>query len=145
MVEVDPATGEEEGATFEEEYPLEDLTITTSDYMAKVSVPDFRKAWEAMGNESEVLQKFALQYRKVEDAVTAVLDFLGMQPCDGTAVVKPTGKPHMLHLSGVFVTGQQVLCRAQIAQPNDAGQCVLKVAVRSPEMDVSSMVADCIQ
>ena len=145
VVEVDPATGEEEGATFEEEYPLEDLTITTSDYMAKVSVPDFRKAWEAMGNENEVLQKFALQYRKVEDAVTAVLDFLGMQPCDGTAVVKPTGKPHMLHLSGVFVTGQQVLCRAQIAQPNDAGQCVLKVAVRSPEMDVSSMVADCIQ
>ena len=113
--------------------------------MAKVTVPDFRKAWETMGNESEVLEKFALQFRKVEDAVSAVLDFLGMQPCDGTAVVKQTGKPHMLHLSGVFVTGQQVLSRAQIALPNDSGQCVLKIAVRSPDAEVSRMVADCIQ
>ena len=145
VVEVDPATGEEEGATFEEEYPLEDLDIATSDFMAKVSVPDFRKAWESMGNESEVLEKFALQFRKVEDAVSAVLDFLGMQPCDGTAVVKQTGKPHMLHLSGVFVSGQQVLSRAQIALPNESGQCVLKIAVRSPDMEVSRMVADCIQ
>jgi coatomer protein complex subunit gamma len=145
VVEVDPATGEEEGATFEEEYPLEDLTITTSDFMAKVSVPDFRKAWEALGNENEVLEKFALQYRRVEDAVAAVLDFLGMQPCDGTAAVKPTGKPHMLHLSGVFVSGEQVLSRAQIALPNESGQCVLKIAVRSPETEVSRIVADCIQ
>eukprot|EP00977_Amphora_coffeiformis_P029594 scaffold41745_cov176-Amphora_coffeaeformis.AAC.8 len=145
VVEVDPATGEEEGATFEEEYPLEDLEIATSDFMAKVSVPDFRKAWEDMGNESEVLEKFALQFRKVEDAVTAVLDFLGMQPCDGTAAVKPTGKPHMLHLSGVFVSGQQVLSRAQIALPNESGQCILKIAVRSPDGDVSRMVADCIR
>ena len=145
VVEVDPATGEEEGATFEEEYPLEDLEIATADFMAKVSVPDFRKAWEDMGNEGEVLEKFALQYRKVEDAVTAVLDFLGMQPCDGTATVKPTGKPHMLHLSGVFVSGQQVLSRAQIALPNESGQCILKIAVRSPDGDVSRMVADCIR
>ena len=86
-----------------------------------------------------------LQLNKMEDAVAAVLDFLGMQPCDGTAVVKPTGKPHMLHVSGVFVSGQQVLSRAQIALPNDSGQCVLKIAVRSPDPEVSRMVTDCIR
>jgi coatomer protein complex subunit gamma len=143
VVPVDPATGDEEGDPFEEEYPLEDLEISTSDFMAKVSVPDFRKAWETLGNENEVLEKFALQFKSMEEAVTAVIDFLGMQPCDGTATVNP-GKPHMLHLSGVFVTGQQVLSRAQITMQN-AGGVILKIAVRSPDAAVSRMVADCIR
>jgi len=147
VVGVDPATGEEEGDSYEEEYPLEDLEIATSDFMAKVTVPDFRKAWETMGNENEVLEKFALQFKKTEDAVAAVIDFLGMQPCDGTASLKPNagGKPHMLHMSGVFVGGQQVLARAQIAMQGENGGVVLKIAVRSGEADVSRMVADCIR
>jgi coatomer protein complex subunit gamma len=147
VVQVDPATGEEEGDTFEEEYPMEDLEITTSDFMAKVTVPDFRKAWEVAGNENEVLEKFALQFKKMEDALAAIGDFLGMQPCDGTGSVKPGagGKPHMLHLSGVFVTGQQVLARAQVAMQGESGGVVLKIAVRSDDATVSRIVADCIR
>jgi len=147
VVEVDPATGEEEGGTFEEEYPLEDLEINTSDFMAKVTVPDFRKGWETVGNGNEVLEKFALQFKKMDEAVSAIVNFLGMQPCDGTGALKPDNtngaKPHMLHMSGVFVTGSQVLARAQIAmQPT--GGVVLKIAVRSDDEAVSRMVADCI-
>jgi len=149
VVQVDPATGEEEGDAFEEEYPLEDLEIATSDFMAKVTVPDFRKAWETMGNDNEVLEKFALQFKKMEDAVAAVIEFLGMLACDGTGAVKPnaaTGaKPHMLHLSGVFVSGQQVLARAQIAMQGENGGVVLKIAVRSEDATVSRLVADCIR
>jgi coatomer subunit gamma len=135
VMTVDPMSGEEEGDTFEEEYPLENLEITTADFMAKVAVPDFRKAWEATGNDkdNEVVEKF----------------FLGMQPCDGTASIKPTtgpGKPHLLHLSGVFVAGQQVLARAQIAmQGENSSTVILKIAVRSSDAIVSRMVADCIR
>lgn len=147
VVEVDPATGEEEGGTFEEEYPLEDLEISTSDFMAKVTVPDFRKAWETLGNGNEVLEKFALQFKKMEDAVAGVVSSLGMQPCDGTGKLKPDNangaKPHMIHMSGAFVSGSQVLARAQVAmQPT--GGVVLKIAVRSDDEAVSRMVADCI-
>ena len=147
VMQVDPATGEEEGMPFEEEYPLEDFEIATADFMAKVSVPDFRKAWETVGNAGEVLEKFALQFKNLEDAVTAVIDFLGMQPCDGTASIKPNAgnKPHMLHLSGVFVSGQQVLARAQIAMQGENAGVVLKIAVRSEDEAVSRMVADCIR
>jgi len=148
VVQVDPATGEEEGDTFEEEYPLEDLEIATSDFMAKVPVPDFRKSWENVGNANEVLEKFALQFKRLEDAVVAVVDFLGMQPCDGTGSVKPNagGKPHMLHMSGVFVSGQQVLARAQVAmQGENSSNVILKIAVRSDDGAVSRMVADCIR
>mmetsp|Transcript_14581 Transcript_14581/g.35445 ORF Transcript_14581/g.35445 Transcript_14581/m.35445 type:complete len:947 (-) Transcript_14581:1150-3990(-) len=146
VVQVDPATGEEEGDTFEEEYPLENLQISTSDFMAKVTVPDFRKAWETAGNANEVLEKFALQFKRMEDAISAIIDFLGMQPCDGTGQIKPNavGKPHMLHMSGVFVSGQQVLARAQIAMQEGSG-VILKIAVRSDDEGVSRSVADCIQ
>ena len=83
----------------------------------------------------------------MEDAVNSIIDFLGMQPLDGTAAVQPGGKPHMLHMSGVFVGGQQVLARAQIAMQgeNGGGGVILKIAVRSDDADVSRMVADCIR
>jgi coatomer subunit gamma len=149
VMTVDPMTGDEEGDTFDEEYPLENLEITTADFMAKVAVPDFRKAWEVTGNENEVLEKFALQFKRLEDAVVSVIDILGMQPCDGTASIKPNtgpGKPHLLHLSGVFVSGQQVLVRAQVAmQGENNSNVVLKIAVRSSDSVVSRMVADCIR
>eukprot|EP00591_Stephanopyxis_turris_P008575 CAMPEP_0195517586 /NCGR_PEP_ID=MMETSP0794_2-20130614/11021_1 /TAXON_ID=515487 /ORGANISM="Stephanopyxis turris, Strain CCMP 815" /LENGTH=941 /DNA_ID=CAMNT_0040646409 /DNA_START=44 /DNA_END=2869 /DNA_ORIENTATION=+ len=146
VVQVDPATGEEEGDTFQEEYPLEDLEIATSDFMAKVSVGDFRRSWETVGNAHEVLEKFALQFKKLDDAVSAVIGYLGMNACDGTAVVKTNngGKPHMLHLSGVFVGGRAVLARAQLSLDPNAG-VILKIAVRSEDESVSRLVADCIQ
>jgi len=147
VVEVDPATGEEEGGSFEEEYPLEELEITTSDFMAKVTVPDFRKAWETVGNGNEVLEKFALQFKKMDEGLAAIVNLMGMQPCDGTGKLKPENsngaKPHMLHMSGAFVSGSQVLARAQVAmQPS--GGIVLKIAVRSDNETVSRVVADCI-
>lgn len=148
IVQVDPKSGEDESEPFDEEYPLEELEIATSDFMAKVSVPDFRKSWEEVGNDNEVLEKFALQFKKQEDAVGAVIEFLGMQPCDGTGHIKAGDsgkKPHMLHLSGVFVGGRSVLARAQVAATGDASGVLLKIAVRSDDANVSRMVADCIR
>ena len=148
VVQVDPVSGEEEGDKFDEEYPLEDLEVGTADFMAKVTVPDFKKAWQTVGDTNEVLEKFALQFKTLEEAVTAVVAFLGMQPCDGTGNVKAItpGKPHMLHLSGVFVGGQQVLARAQIVMQSENGSgVILKIAVRSDDASVSRMVADCIR
>jgi len=146
VVQVDPVSGEPEGDTFPEEYPLEDLGIATSDFMAKINVGDFRRSWEQIGNGNEVLEKFALQFKSVEEAVSAVIEFLGMQPCDGTETVKTSssGKPHMLHLSGMFVGNMSVMVRAQIGKdPSNTG-VILKIAVRSDDSDVSRMVADCI-
>ena len=148
VIQVDPKSGEDESDPFDEEYPLEELELSTSDFMAKVAVPDFRLAWEQVGNENEVLEKFALQFKKQDDAVAAVIDFLGMQPCDGTGHIKAGEggkKPHMLHLSGVFVGGMNVLARAQVAASGDASGVLLKIAVRSDDPAVSRMVADCIR
>lgn len=148
VVQVDPSTGEVEGDEdgYEEEYPLEALELGTNDFMSKVFVGDFRRAWEEVGNAGEVLEKFALQFKKLEDAVTAVIDFLGMNPVDGTRTVPHGDGPkrtHTLHMCGKFVGNVTVLARAQL-QTDDASGVVLKLAVRSDDKEVSQMVAECI-
>lgn len=152
VVQVDPATGEAESEPFEEEYPLEDLVLTSADYMAKVAVPDFRKAWEVTGNGNESMSKYALQYKTYSDCASAVTAMLGMQACDGTGVIKTLPgvggeddtKPHMMHLSGTFIGGVTVLARAQMVKQG-AAQVLLKIAVRSSDEAVTSMVIDCIR
>lgn len=67
------------------------------------------------------------QFKQLGEAILAVIDYLGMQPCDGTAAVGKAGTTtHNLHLSGVFVGGKQVLVRCQLQLDPQAGM-VLKV------------------
>jgi coatomer subunit gamma len=151
MVQVDPVTGEADSGAkgFDEEFPLEDLELNTNDFMAKVSLGDFRRSWDQVGAEGEVLEKFALQFKRKEEAVAAVIEFLGMQAVDGTAAVTPDDagpkKPHTLHMSGVFVGNVPVLVRAQIQMDEGGGGVVLKMAVRSQSREVSQIVAECIR
>lgn len=49
-----------------------------------MSLGDFRRGWEQMGAGAEVLEKFGLGFKRIEEAATDVEDFLGMQACDGT-------------------------------------------------------------
>lgn len=148
VVEVDPATGEldGDGDGYDEEYPLETFDLSTNDFMAKVSLGDFRKSWEHMGADGEILEKFSLQFKKLEDAVKAVIDFLGMQPADNTGVwvADTTKRTHTLHLSGVFIGNCPVLVRAQLQMDESSG-VVLKIAVRSPNKEISQLVAECIR
>jgi hypothetical protein len=99
-----------------------------------------------------VLEKFALQFRKLEDAVTAVIDFLGMQAVDNTRTVPPSDgsgkRTHTLHMSGKFLGETAVLVRAQLQVDESAGtsaQTVLKLAVRSADQTISQLVAECIR
>mmetsp|Transcript_15685 Transcript_15685/g.15818 ORF Transcript_15685/g.15818 Transcript_15685/m.15818 type:complete len:926 (+) Transcript_15685:91-2868(+) len=150
VVQVDPNTGEVEGDEdgYADEYPLEDLEIGTNDYMAKTATGDFRRAWDQMGNDGEVLEKFALQFKKLEEAVVAVTEFLGMQAVDGTQTIPTTEgnkRSHTLHMSGTFVGGVAVLARAQLQMDEGTGGVVLKIAVRSENKDISQLVAECIR
>jgi coatomer protein complex subunit gamma len=146
---IDPSTGEPESNKkgYDEDYPLENLEISSNDFMKKVSVGDFRRSWDQLGNEGEVLEKFSLQFKKAEEAIAAIVDFLGMQPVDNTNIVATdflsAKKPHVLHLSGVFIGNIPVLVRAQLQMDESSG-VVLKMAVRSQSKDISQLVAECI-
>ncbi len=144
---IDPETGVLLGESTEEEYALEDLEIYTSDFVAKQAISDFRNTWEIMTAQCEVQQKYVLQYRSLDSAVSALVAFLGMDTCDGTGIIKQGSPKHMLHLSGIFVGGMTILARAQISFLNDSNSngVVLRVAVRSGDALVSRMVLDSIK
>ena len=98
VVEIDPTSGEIEDHQdgFREEYPLEDIEIATADFIAKVScvrihgssfdarkanIVDFRKVWDSLDKDQEVLQRFSLNFKDMQTAIDEVISCLGMQRC----------------------------------------------------------------
>ncbi len=150
--EVTPGTGvaDDDDEGYEDTYPVDPVEISASDFMAKLSLADFKGTWEQLGQHNEKVEMFELsQYTSVEQAVSAVIDFLGMRPCDGTASVPPQVQKHTVLLAGQYVGGIKVLALALVTQQMKAdgspGTIVLKIAVRSESPHVSNTVLDCIR
>lgn len=76
--EIDPQTGEADDTGYEEDYQLEDLEITTADYMQKTYVPNFEEKWTETGDEFEVVEVYALNTVKTLQGIVLyfVSDFL---------------------------------------------------------------------
>ncbi|MBA0771678.1 hypothetical protein Gotri_007165, partial [Gossypium trilobum] len=135
--EVDPSTGEAEDDGVEDEYQLEELEVVAADYMLKVGVSNFRNAWESMVPDCERVDEYDLGPREnLAEAVNAVINLLGMQPCEGTEVVPSNSRSHTCLLSGVYIGNVKVLVRLQfgIDGPKDVA---MKLAVRSEDEAVS--------
>lgn len=143
VIQVDPSTGEDEGESYEEEYPLEDTEILITDFISKAVVPDFRGSWESIGSDNEILQKFSLQESDLGSAVKAVIDCLGLQTCDGTHAIKSGARQHMLHLCGTFLGGVVIVARSQVSIA-PSGSTILKIAIRSEDAQVSKLIAGCL-
>ncbi|OQR88152.1 coatomer subunit gamma [Achlya hypogyna] len=137
-----PAAGD---AGYNEEYPMEDLELSAADLMAKVQVPDFRSAWEHIGDEHEVREQYALRFQSLVEGVGAVIEYLGMFACDNSSVPAPKATAHVLILSGVFVGGVKVLVKCRLSLEAGDGQLLLQMGVRSEDELVSRTVADCIR
>uniref|UniRef100_H3G9Z1 Coatomer subunit gamma n=1 Tax=Phytophthora ramorum TaxID=164328 RepID=H3G9Z1_PHYRM len=158
--EVNPSSGEVEDDGFDEEYPMEDIEIGAADLMAKVSVNDFRSAWEHIGDGAEVKGSYGLKYKSLVEGVAAVIENLGMQPCENTAVPQPKAKAHILLLSGVFVGGVKALVKSRISLDEQSGSMILQVRGLSGWIDrfclvltrfvafaeeISQTIMDCIR
>ncbi|KAJ8441976.1 hypothetical protein Cgig2_020121 [Carnegiea gigantea] len=142
--EVDPSTGEAEEDGVEDEYQLEDLEIVAADYMLKVGVSNFRNAWETMGPDFEKVDEYGLGPREsLVEAVNAVINLLGMQPCEGTEVVPSNSRSHTCLLSGVFIGNVKVLVRLQFGLDSNR-EVAMKLAVRSADEAVSDTIHEIV-
>ncbi|MCL7036028.1 hypothetical protein MKW94_009516 [Papaver nudicaule] len=148
--EVDPSTGEAEDDGVEDEYQLEDLEVDSADFMLKVGVSNFRNAWESMGEDCEKVDEYGLGVREsLAEAVNAVINILGMQPCEGTEVVPSNSRSHTCLLSGVFVGNVRVLVRLSFgieggAKQEGPKQIAMKLAVRSEDQAVSEAIHEMV-
>ena len=131
----------EEVGGLDEEYSLEDLEISFSDFISKTNITGFKSVWDTFGNSNEILAKFSLRHKNLEDALDTVKNCTGMQVCDDTNYISE-GKRHMIHLSGIYFEDEQVLARAQISMAS-SNRVILKIAVRCNKIGISKLVAEC--
>ncbi|XXG45600.1 hypothetical protein AAC387_Pa02g0642 [Persea americana] len=142
--EVDPSTGEADEEGVEDEYQLEDLEVVAADYMMKVGVSNFKNAWESLGPECERVDEYGLGVREsLAEAVSAVINILGMQPCEATDVVPSNSRSHTCLLSGVFIGNVKVLVRLSFGIDGPK-QVAMKLAVRSEDQAVSDAIHEIV-
>ncbi|XP_011037539.1 PREDICTED: coatomer subunit gamma [Populus euphratica] len=142
--EVDPSTGEAEEDGVEDEYQLEDLEVVAADFMMKVGVSNFRNAWESMGEDFERVDEYGLGPREsLAEAVSAVINLLGMQPCEGTEVVATNSRSHTCLLSGVSLGNVKVLVRLQFGIEGTR-DVAMKLSVRSEDEAIGDAIHEIV-
>ncbi|KAK4491389.1 hypothetical protein RD792_002132, partial [Penstemon davidsonii] len=142
--EVDTSTGEPEDDGVEDEYQLEDFEVVAADYILKVGVSNFKNAWESMVPETERVDEYGLGPREsLAEAVNAVINLLGMQPCEGTEVVQSNSRSHTCLLSGVYIGNVKVLVRLSFGI-DGAKEVAMKLAVRSEDVSVSDAIHEIV-
>ncbi|XP_010530844.1 PREDICTED: coatomer subunit gamma-like [Tarenaya hassleriana] len=143
--EVDPSTGEVEEDGVEDEYQLEDVEVVASDYILKVGVSNFRNAWENMDPENEHVDEYGLGPREsLAEAVKAVIDLLGMQPCEGTETVGSNERSHTSLMSGVYTGNVKVLVRAQFGMDSSTKEIMMKLSVRADHLSISEAIHEIV-
>ncbi|XP_061494021.1 coatomer subunit gamma-2 [Rhineura floridana] len=127
----DPHTGVPDEDGYDDEYVLEDLELTLSDHIQKVLKPNFAAAWEEVGDDYEKEETFALSTIKtLDEAVSNIVKFLGLQPCERSDKVPENKNSHTLYLAGVYRGGLDVLVRSRLALGDGV---TMQVTVRSTE------------
>lgn len=141
------ASGEVDEDGDEDEYPLEEIDIQESDFMrpaGMMGIVQFRKMWEQMGDAKEVVQKFGLGMDNLQEAVSAVIDLLGMRACENSGFVPEGVTSHAINMAGMFFGGTDVLSRAGFMLDSKHG-VQLKIAVRSSNAELNNLLVQSIQ
>ena len=143
--DVDPAKGEpEEGEPgYDDEYQLEDLELAAADFVKASPIVEFKEAWQTIGADCEVVETFSLSYGSLKAAMDAVVDYVGMAPCDNSASPAEGARTHTVMLAGLFLGGVQVfaIVNLRVDSPKSVG---MRLMVRSTDMAVSTFVASSV-
>uniref|UniRef100_A0A8C6Z4C1 Coatomer subunit gamma n=1 Tax=Nothoprocta perdicaria TaxID=30464 RepID=A0A8C6Z4C1_NOTPE len=138
----DPNTGEMDDEGYEDEYVLEDLEVTVADHIQRVLKPNFGAAWDEVGDEYEKEETFTLSSIKtLEEAVTNIVKFLGMQPCERSDKVPDNKNSHTLYLAGVFRGGHDLLVRARLVLTDTV---TMQVTARSSQELPVDVIMACV-
>ena len=138
--EVDPSTGEAEEDGYDDEYTLEDADVAATDFVNPVPTANFRKTWDELPPETERSDDYGLGTREsLEEAVEAVMQILGMTPCEGTEAVPPNARSHAVLLSGRLCGRGAVLLRMNLGI-DAGGNVAMKLAARAETEDAAELV-----
>lgn len=155
--EIDPTTNEEEEGGYEDEYQVEDLELSGSDYVLPAYAGSFDNVWEQSAGEDEASETLQLGGVKsiagtsphpvpdlfylltpLAEAVETLPKTLSLQPLEGTDVALNTST-HTLKLYGKTITGGKVAALVRMAYSGKTG-VTMKIEARSEEPNVATLV-----
>ncbi|OLQ05296.1 Coatomer subunit gamma-2 [Symbiodinium microadriaticum] len=137
---------------YEDDYPVENVTISTGDYMfprPSGSTESPGLSFEGPVNSAlrrrrtEVTQKLSLNFKTLDMGVDWIIATLNMQPCDNTGKVEQGGRGHTVLLSGTFLGGQTCLVKALVGMDAERG-CVARVSARAKSADICQVVVNAL-
>eukprot|EP00730_Choanoeca_flexa_P002859 TRINITY_DN11208_c0_g1_i2.p1 TRINITY_DN11208_c0_g1~~TRINITY_DN11208_c0_g1_i2.p1 ORF type:complete len:873 (+),score=297.02 TRINITY_DN11208_c0_g1_i2:71-2689(+) len=138
----DPETGETDPEGYDDKYELEAIELGFADYVQPVVRPNFAQAWQALEGAEERDSVFELSnMESIEEAITQVMDLLGLAACEKSDKVNEGKLRHDLFLSGMFVGGHEILVRAKMAFDDGVN---MELAIRSNNGELSDLVLECI-
>jgi coatomer protein complex subunit gamma len=164
--EIDPSTGEPEDSGYEDEYQVEDLELSGSDYVIPNFAGSFDHVWEQTGaNGEEVSETFQLSNVKSiagklhtslprlikkeitltiqsPDATEQLINALSLQPLEGTDVAL-SNTTHTLKLYGKTVSGGRVAGLVKMAFSARTG-VTTKVSVRAEEEGFAAAIVSSV-
>lgn len=142
-VEVDESGVAFDDAGIEEDFELEQVTLSLRDFMVPRPISGFKTSWEQFGKDVEVRDDFEIPFQSVEEAYQQTQEILGMSVCEDSKAIDKNGRLNAL-LAGVFMEGMQVLVKMQI-MIDSQDRCILRFAARSPDKNLSQLVLDVVQ
>lgn len=121
------------------------MQVSAADYIKPVPIANFKAAWDELGEEGEVDGTYHLGGAAgVAATVDAAIAHMGMFVAEGTDLVAPNARSHMLMLSGELCGGHRALQRISFGV-DASGALVIKVVTRSESEDISQVLDEIVQ
>lgn len=122
------------------------LQISATDYIKAVPTANFKAVWDDMGDKCEVSGSYALDAVEggVPATVEAMITHMGMFVAEGTDLVAPNARSHMIMLSGKLCGGHMALLRISFGL-DPSGSMVMKVTTRSVDHAISQVLHEIVQ
>lgn len=156
--EIDPTTGEPEEGGYDDEYEVEALELTGSDYVIPAFAGNFSHIWEQVGANGEEADETlqlsgvksiagkndlkvyvdSITNRCITDATEQLARTLSLQALEGTDVPTSTAT-HTLKLFGKTVTGGRIAATIRMAYSAKSG-VTSRITVRGEEEGVAALV-----
>ncbi|VDN02569.1 unnamed protein product [Thelazia callipaeda] len=146
VCDIDPATGDfENDGSYDDIFVLEDVEITVADHVQPIARANFAVSWEQIGNEYENEDTYVLStVHTLQDAVRELIKCIDLGPCERSDRVPEGKSAHLLLLSGIFRSGNEILAKARLALDPTDKTVTLNFIVRSKDLAISEIIGSAV-
>ncbi|ODQ63662.1 Coatomer, gamma subunit [Nadsonia fulvescens var. elongata DSM 6958] len=138
LKEIDPSSGEPEEDGFEDEYQIESLSLSASDYMIPTYAGSFVHQWDELRFDETF--SIRIDAADLQEACTYLIETLNMMPLESSDVPVSTSQ-NTLKLFGKTVDGVKTVVQIRMIYSASNGVAI-KIHTRAQEEAASALVIE---